>query len=118
MYRRHHYHSTTHEVLVIVCGSAHLCFGGPSNPEKTILEAKIGDVIIVPAGVSHALLDENGGFQMVGAYPPDSEPWDMCVNEATHAQQQNIRSLGWFERDPIYGNTDDGKSPINDHSIQ
>ena len=37
-----------------------------------------GDVIVMPAGVSHKRLEDlEGGFQMVGSYPVGSN-WDMC----------------------------------------
>jgi uncharacterized protein YjlB len=45
-------------------------FGGKSNPSKVETTVQKGDVIIIPAGVSHRLLDDfNGDFQMVGSYP-------------------------------------------------
>src|SRR5579871_4063733 len=34
MYSTTHFHSTTHEVLVVISGSARLCFGGEQNPER------------------------------------------------------------------------------------
>lgn len=63
-----------------------------------------GDVMVVPAGVSHRLLEDiDGGFQMVGSYPKGSN-WDMCYGkEGEEAQVNGIASLGWFEKDPIYG---------------
>lgn len=33
------------------------------------LTVKVGDVIVIPAGVAHCALKESGGFSMVGAYP-------------------------------------------------
>lgn len=54
MYRKHHYHSTTHEVLVVSRGSATVCFG-PDNGRKVVHEAQKGDVFVVPAGVGHAM---------------------------------------------------------------
>jgi len=63
-----------------------------------------GDVVVLPAGVSHRMLEDiDGGFQMVGSYPKGSN-WDMCYGkEGEEAQVKEIESLGWFERDPIYG---------------
>jgi len=63
-----------------------------------------GDVIVVPAGVSHRLLEDvGGGFQMVGSYPKGSN-WDMCYGKAgEEAKVKGIESLGWFDRDPIFG---------------
>ena len=43
----HHYHSTVHEVLGIVRGTARLAFGGESG---VALELETGDVAVIPAG--------------------------------------------------------------------
>jgi uncharacterized protein YjlB len=63
-----------------------------------------GDVIIMPAGVAHRLLNDlEGGFQMVGSYPKGRE-WDMCYGkEGEEEKVKGIKALGWFDRDPIYG---------------
>lgn len=66
-----------------------------------------GDVIVVPAGVGHRLLQDEtpggGGFEMVGSYPVGKE-WDMCYGrEGDEEKVQRIKGLGWFERDPVYG---------------
>lgn len=104
MYNTTHFHSTTHEVLCVVSGRAKLCFGGEENPGRVEAELKKGDVIIIPAGVGHRLLqDLDGGFEMVGSYPK-GEYWDMCYGmEDEKAKIEGIKDLGWFEKDPIYG---------------
>ena len=76
MYRQHHYHSTTNEVLCVAGGSARLCFGGGENPERVEVEVEKGDVMVVPAGVAHAMLDDHGGFSMIGSYPVGGDQWD------------------------------------------
>lgn len=70
-----------------------------------------GDVIVVPAGVSHRLLDDlKGGFSMVGSYPRGCT-WDMCYGKPGEEKEvKSIESIGWFHRDPIYG----GKGPVLD----
>ena len=104
MYRQHHYHSTTHEVLAIASGSARVCFGGSQNPHRVETEVKKGDVIVVPAGVAHGLLDSQGVFEMVGSYPVGGEQWDHCTgNEELAEVKKRIDKLRWFERDPVYG---------------
>ena len=66
MYSTSHFHSTTHEVLCIASGRARCCFGSEQNPERVEPVLEAGDVVIVPAGVSHRLLEDlDGGFQMV-----------------------------------------------------
>lgn len=106
MYSTTHFHSTTHEVLIISKGSAKLLFGGEKNPGRVEVEVGKGDVVVVPAGVGHRLLEERGGegFEMVGCYPKGAEGWDMCYGrEGEEGVVERIRALGWFERDPVYG---------------
>ena len=122
-----HYHSTTHEVLTITTGRATLLFGGESNPRRVELTVSPGDVIVIPAGVGHRLLKDlssepvsssepstanaggAGKFEMVGAYQKAAKGWDMCYgrepgdDDAETGAEERIRSLGWFERDPVYG---------------
>lgn len=63
-----------------------------------------GDVIIVPAGVGHRLLeDKTGDFEMVGSYP-NGKHWDMCYGKIGEEKKvESIGSLGWFKEDPLYG---------------
>lgn len=107
MFPQTHFHSTTHEVLGVVSGQAILCFGGEGNPERFEPTVEKGDMIIVPAGVGHRLLDEpdSGGerFKMVGAYPRDKH-WDMCYGqEGEEEKVKEIAKLGWFRQDPLFG---------------
>ncbi|KIW16478.1 hypothetical protein PV08_06532 [Exophiala spinifera] len=108
MFAETHFHSTTHEVLSIASGSAKCCFGGEKNEGRLEPVLEKGDVVIVPAGVGHRLLEDYGGFQMVGSYPT-GKSWDMCYGrEGEEGKVRAIKDLGWFEKDPIYG--DDGPS--------
>lgn len=103
MYSTSHFHSNTHEVLVISTGSAKLCFGGESNPDRIEPVVEKGDVIVVPAGVAHRLLEDRGDSSMVGAYP-NGKTWDMCYGRDDEAEKvAKIKDLGWFVKDPIYG---------------
>lgn len=109
MYPVTHFHSTTHEVLVVTRGRARLCFGGEGNEGRVEVDVGVGDVVVLPAGVGHRLLEElEGGFEMVGSYPPGRE-WDMCYGkEGEEERVEGIKGLGWFERDPVYGD----KGPV------
>ena len=103
MYSQSHFHSTSHEVLCIASGSAKCCFGHEDNPDRVEPVLSKGDVVVVPAGVSHRLLEDYGGFQMVGSYPKGCN-WDMCYGrEGEEEKSKSISKLGWFEKDPIYG---------------
>lgn len=112
MYTQQHYHSNTNEILVVVSDRrAELCFGGSDSEEnggKVVVEVGKGDVMIVPAGVGHALLrelDGKGRFEMVGSYPVGAEGWDMCTGQDGEKNERwkNVEKVGWFKRDPIYG---------------
>jgi len=46
-----------------------VCFGGEDNHSQIEPLLQKGDVVIVPTGVDHRLLEDYGGFQMVGSYP-------------------------------------------------
>ncbi len=109
MYSQSHFHSTSHEVLCVSSGQARLCFGGEENPQRVEAMVEKGDVMVVPAGVAHRLLEDiEGGFSMVGSYPKGKD-WDMCYGrEGEEDKVRGIESLGWFDRDPVYG--DEGPS--------
>jgi uncharacterized protein YjlB len=111
MYTTSHFHSTTHEVLGIANGKARLCFGGEENPGKVETVVSRGDVLVIPAGVAHKLLEDlEGGFEMVGCYPPEKQ-WDMCYGKkGEEGKVEGIKNMGWFERDPVYGE----KGPVLD----
>ena len=110
MYSESHFHSTTHELLVIFRGAARLLFGGDGNPGAVTYEAKMGDAILVPAGVAHRLLEdlnEGGKFEMIGSYPVGKN-WDMCYGDGRAGEdavgiEEKIKAQEWFTKDPIYG---------------
>lgn len=84
MYRRPHFHSTTHEALGVFQGSARVRFGAADadlDAEKLVdavdVDVKAGDAILIPAGVAHGCIEEKGGFKMVGAYPVGAKQWDL-----------------------------------------
>ncbi|PKX94070.1 cupin domain-containing protein [Aspergillus novofumigatus IBT 16806] len=94
----------------VVSGRARLCFGGEGNPNRFDTIVEKGDLIIVPAGVGHRLLDEldteEERFKMVGAYPKQKQ-WDMCYGQSGEEDKvKGIKDLGWFHKDPLFG--DDG----------
>ncbi|KAJ9149189.1 hypothetical protein NKR19_g5741 [Coniochaeta hoffmannii] len=108
MFGEVHFHSTTHEVLVVVRGRARLEFGGEGNPGGVEAVVGRGDVVVVPAGVGHRLVQEEEGdgekFEMVGSYPVGAKRWDMCYGrEGEEGRVDGIRGLGWFGGDPVYG---------------
>ena len=98
---QHHYHSTTHEVLVALKGSARVQFGGPNGITLTFEQ---GDVVIIPAGVAHMKLDEADGFTCLGAYP-DGREYDMNYGKPGErpSADENIKKAPLPESDPLYG---------------
>lgn len=91
MYSQSHFHSTTHEVLCVASGKARLCFGGEENPKRVEPVLEKGDVMVVPAGLSHRLLEDiNGGFNMVGSYPM-GKSWDMCYGREGDRELRMVR---------------------------
>jgi uncharacterized protein YjlB len=98
----HHYHSTSHEVLMVVGGSARIAFGGP---EGEIVEIKAGDVVVIPAGVGHCNAGSSGDFAVVGAYPRGQEDYDLRTGEEGERPGvlENIRDVLLPEADPLFG---------------
>jgi uncharacterized protein YjlB len=71
IYAYHHYHADTHEVLGIIRGRARVQFGGKDGP---ILTVRAGDVVVIPAGISHKRESAAGNLLVIGAYPGEHEP--------------------------------------------
>lgn len=98
----HHYHSTAHEVLGVVSGSARLMLGGPSGAE---LEVEEGDVLILPAGTGHCSLAQSADFLVVGAYPRGQENYDIQPPDPTthDASVARIAKVAQPLADPVHG---------------
>ena len=107
-----HFHSTSHEVLGVVRGTIPLRLGGA---QQSPMLFSAGDVIVVPAGVSHTAFadDEHrslGGSDdvlMVGGYN-EGRDWDLMRDGQTsdaemRAAVKRIMSLPIPQRDPVTG---------------
>lgn len=60
IYDFHHYHSNTHEALVIISGICLVQFGGEIGQKYTVTQ---GDVVIIPAGVAHKSIKMSDDFR-------------------------------------------------------
>ena len=97
----HHYHPNTHEVLGIASGSASVRFGGEDGE---LVAVTAGDVVVVPAGVAHALINSSDDFAVVGAYPGGSD-YETVPDDpgALPSSQKRIAQVPLPDMDPVDG---------------
>lgn len=97
----HHYHPNTHEVLGVFSGSASIRFGGEDGEVVAVTR---GDVIVIPAGVAHALINASDDFAVVGAYP-DGRDYETIRDDpnALASSQQRIADVPLPDMDPVDG---------------
>lgn len=99
----HHYHSTAHEVLVVLKGSCMLLLGGDNG---NIQHIHTGDVIVLPAGVAHKNVGSSADFTCLGAYP-DGQLYDIKYGEISERAEadQNIAEVPLPTKDPVFGDS-------------
>jgi uncharacterized protein YjlB len=95
----HHFHSSSHEALAVVSGSARLELGGPQGES---FDVSAGDVLVLPAGTGHRRASADGGFRVVGAYPRGQEDYDL-LRAADEGALKRIAALGPPDSDPVGG---------------
>ena len=97
----HHFHSTAHEVLGIVSGSATVALGGPAGRRS---EVRAGDVLVLPAGTGHCNAGSSADLLVVGAYP-DGMAWDLRRGDPAEHDEAlaNIRAVPLPGTDPVHG---------------
>ncbi|KAH6972347.1 hypothetical protein BKA56DRAFT_635379 [Ilyonectria sp. MPI-CAGE-AT-0026] len=108
-FSRHHFHPNTHECYAVFQGSSTLLIGvGPTEDEKggqkVFMEA--GDVIILPAGVSHCTKDIHEDYKYLGVYPKGSQKWknEWCKDGGRCSSlREEAESVPTPEWDPVHG---------------
>ena len=104
VYTYPHFHSTTHECLGVAQGWMEVEVFGRGG---TLLRVEAGDVIVMPAGVSHCMVGQADDIMMVGGYP-DGRDWDNMQEEhltleSFRAAAKRIMMLPIPSRDPVTG---------------
>lgn len=77
IYEYSHFHSTTHECLGCCSGWMDIVLFGKGG-EKVRLDA--GDILVMPAGVSHEMVGHSDDVLLTGGYP-DGRDWDNIQEE-------------------------------------
>lgn len=106
VYTYGHFHSTTHECLG--CANGWMEFNLSIGPGGwTRLRVTAGDVIVMPAGVSHEDVGHSDDNMMCGGYP-DGRDWDNIQQEFLSQEQyrqacKRIMALPIPDKDPVHG---------------
>ena len=104
VYEYAHFHSTTHECLGGVEGTMDLRIFGADGPTVRIGP---GDVIVMPAGVSHEMVGHSDDVMVCGGYP-EGRDWDniqeASLSDADYREAaKRIMMLPIPARDPVTG---------------
>lgn len=104
VYEYAHFHSTTHECLGCAAGWMEFSL---SVEGWTRVRIEAGDVIVMPAGVSHEMVGHSDDIMMVGGYP-DGRDWDniqeaFLTDADLKAAVKRIMMLPIPDRDPATG---------------
>jgi uncharacterized protein YjlB len=95
-----HYHSRIHEVMGVSRGAGKVECGGIKG---RVLTLKPGDVVLLPAGTGHRLIEASRNFQVVGAYP-ESGVYDECTDTRDRGDAiKRIIRVRKPSQDPVYG---------------
>jgi uncharacterized protein YjlB len=96
----HHYHTKAWELLLCIRGSASIQLGGDAGPTVKIDK---GDLVLIPPGVAHKQLKEEGGFSLLGSYPTVGyDGIDTCTSTPTDEERKRIQECYVPKTDPIF----------------
>ncbi len=95
-----HYHSQVHEALGIATGECRLELGGLKG---RTLNLSAGDVVVLPAGTGHRLIDASRNLLVVGAYPAQGR-YDECTDTRDRVEAvKRIAAVPLPKCDPVFG---------------
>lgn len=105
IYTYGHFHSTTHECLGCCAGWMEVELSVDGGGTRVRVEP--GDVIVMPAGVSHAMVGHSDDVMMCGGYP-EGRDWDNMQEEFLdenlfYQAAKRIMSLPIPPKDPVTG---------------
>lgn len=85
----------------MIRGEANLLIGGRNG---STINVTAGDVLILPAGTGHKLLNASHDFTVMGAYP-NGQSFDICTGDKNNRTQDimNIENVPLPETDPLWG---------------
>ncbi|MGB6408560.1 MAG: cupin domain-containing protein [Planococcus donghaensis] len=109
VFNYHHYHSNTHEVLGVRSGSAVLRIGGDHGENFRV---STGDVVLLPAGTGHKLLESSQDFQVIGAYP-EGKSYNLKTGKVEERPfvLDDIQNTPVPKTDPVFGSS----GPVTKH---
>ncbi len=104
IYTYDHYHSNTHEAMVVIKGHTMLSLGGETGIR---VELQKGDLIVLPAGVAHRNCGKLKDVICIGAYS-NGKDFDMNYGHPRErpTADNNIAAVKLPSEGPLYGKTD------------
>lgn len=95
-----HYHQQVHEVLGVAAGTAQVEFGGPRGK---VYALKAGDVVVLPAGTGHRLVEGSDDLLVVGAYPAEGSYDEVTDSRDRLKAMSAIAACPHPRTDPVFG---------------
>lgn len=99
VYTYHHYHSTAHEALGCVAGTARLMLDGGGGRKMTI---GASDLLVLLAGIGHRQISASDDFLLVGGHR-QRQNRDICCESADAAKRARITAVPLPRCDPAVG---------------
>ncbi|KAI5480102.1 hypothetical protein MNV49_001762 [Pseudohyphozyma bogoriensis] len=106
--QRAHYHSIAHESMVVLTGSAKILFGAGDLDEEgevqeeggVVLEASVGDVFVIPAGVSHKTHAAKPAFPFTLLTPGPAE--GVYEGPLDEIELTGFTMMGFYEKGAVW----------------